>query len=96
MKKVLIISYYWPPSGGSGVQRWLKFSKYLPKYGWQPIVCTPENPYNELFDLELSKDLPDNINIWKFQYGSHILLRTKFLGRIIPKLQVLYPLKVQS
>ena len=43
MKKVLIITYYWPPSGGSGVQRWLKFSKYLPKYGWKPIIYTPQN-----------------------------------------------------
>ncbi|RUA31716.1 MAG: hypothetical protein DSY76_01185 [Bacteroidetes bacterium] len=40
MKKVLIISYYWPPSGGAGVQRWLKFAKYLPEYGWEPIVLT--------------------------------------------------------
>ena len=41
--KVLIITYYWPPSGGSGVQRWLKFVKYLPTLGWQPYVFTPEN-----------------------------------------------------
>ena len=44
MKKVLIITYYWPPTGGSGVQRWVKFSKYLPQFGWQPIIYTPENP----------------------------------------------------
>ncbi len=44
MKKVLIISYYWPPSGGAGVQRWLKFSKYLSEFGWEPIVYTPTNP----------------------------------------------------
>ena len=40
MKKVLIITYYWPPSGGAGVQRWLKFAKYLPEYGWQPVILT--------------------------------------------------------
>lgn len=40
MKKVLIITYYWPPSGGAGVQRWLKFTKYLPQYGIEPIVLT--------------------------------------------------------
>ena len=40
MKKVLIISYYWPPSGGAGVQRWLKFAKYLPEFGWQPVILT--------------------------------------------------------
>ena len=45
MKKVLIISYYWPPAGGSGVQRWLKFSKYLPENNFIPVIFTPENPY---------------------------------------------------
>jgi glycosyltransferase involved in cell wall biosynthesis len=40
MKKVLVITYYWPRSGGAGVQRWLKFTKYLPEYGWEPVVLT--------------------------------------------------------
>jgi glycosyltransferase involved in cell wall biosynthesis len=40
MKKVLIITYYWPPSGGAGVQRWLKFAKYLPDLGWEPVILT--------------------------------------------------------
>ena len=44
MKRLLIITYYWPPTGGSGVQRWVKFSKYLPQFGWQPVIYTPENP----------------------------------------------------
>ena len=39
-KKVLILSYYWPPSGGSGVQRWMYFAKYLKQFGWEPIVIT--------------------------------------------------------
>ena len=41
-KKVLIITYYWPPSGGSGVQRWLKFTKYLRDFGWEPVIYTPD------------------------------------------------------
>lgn len=45
MKKVLIITYYWPPSGGAGVQRWLKFAKYLPEFGWQPIILTVDPSY---------------------------------------------------
>ena len=45
MKKVLIITYYWPPSGGAGVQRWLKFAKYLPEYGWQPVILTVDPEY---------------------------------------------------
>lgn len=40
MKKILVITYYWPPSGGAGVQRWLKFTRYLPEYGVQPVVLT--------------------------------------------------------
>lgn len=45
MKKVLIITYYWPPSGGAGVQRWLKFAKYLPEQGWQPVILTVDPKY---------------------------------------------------
>lgn len=45
MKTVLIITYYWPPSGGAGVQRWLKFVKYLPEFGWRPIVLTVNPQY---------------------------------------------------
>lgn len=45
MKRVLIITYYWPPSGGAGVQRWLKFAKYLPEFGWQPIILTVDPSY---------------------------------------------------
>ena len=45
MKKVLIITYYWPPSGGAGVQRWLKFAKYLPEFGWQPVILTVDPDY---------------------------------------------------
>lgn len=58
MKKVLIITYYWPPSGGSGVQRWLKFAKYLPKYGWQPIIYTPSNPESPATDSSLEGEVP--------------------------------------
>jgi glycosyltransferase involved in cell wall biosynthesis len=45
LKKVLIITYYWPPSGGAGVQRWLKFAKYLPEFGWQPVILTVDPEY---------------------------------------------------
>ena len=61
MKKVLVISYYWPPSGGPGVQRVLKFCKYLPEFGWEPIVLTVKNgefPYRDeslLVDAESIK-----------------------------------------
>ena len=62
-KKILIITYYWPPAGGPGVQRWLKFAKYLPEFGWQPIIYTPENPSYPLLDESLMKDVPKDLEI---------------------------------
>ena len=58
MKRVLIISYYWPPTGGSGVQRWVKFAKYLPALGWQPVIYTPENPEQLAVDETLAGEAP--------------------------------------
>jgi glycosyltransferase involved in cell wall biosynthesis len=54
MKKVLIITYYWPPSGGAGVQRWLKFAKYLPEFGWQPVILTVDSQYASYPQLDES------------------------------------------
>jgi glycosyltransferase involved in cell wall biosynthesis len=65
-KKVLIITYYWPPSGGSGVQRWLKFVKYLPSFGWKPYVFTPENPAFAIRDESLLKDVPAEAEVIHF------------------------------
>ena len=53
-RKVLIITYYWPPSGGVGVQRWLHFAINLKKLGWEPIIYTPLNPQFEVQDLKLA------------------------------------------
>ncbi|MEI3789839.1 MULTISPECIES: glycosyl transferase family 1 [unclassified Chryseobacterium] len=64
-KKILIITYYWPPAGGPGVQRWLKFAKYLPEFGWNPVIYTPENPSYPLLDESLLKDVPQNLEIVK-------------------------------
>ena len=63
MKRVLIITYYWPPSGGSGVQRWVKFAKYLPSEGWQPVIYTPENPELTAVDKTLSAEIPPEAEI---------------------------------
>jgi hypothetical protein len=65
LNKVLIITYYWPPFGGSGVQRWLKFVKYLPAFGYQPFVYTPENPSVDIQDKSLLKDVPTEAEIIK-------------------------------
>lgn len=64
-KRVLIITYYWPPSGGSGVQRWLKFAKYLPSMGCTPYVFTPENPSFDIKDESLLKDIPAEAEVIK-------------------------------
>ncbi len=65
MRKVLIITYYWPPSGGAGVQRWLKFVKYLRLYGWEPVVYTPENPEPPAFDETLAREIPEGTVVVK-------------------------------
>ena len=65
MKRLLIISYYWPPTGGSGVQRWVKFSKYLPEFGWQPVIYTPENPEQLARDESLLADVPECAEVVK-------------------------------
>lgn len=65
MKKVLIVTYYFPPSGGPGVQRVLKFIKYLPKFGWQPVVFTVSNGQLLGYDESLFEDLSDEVKIYK-------------------------------
>lgn len=65
MKKVLIITYYWPPAGGAGVQRALKFVKYLPQFGWQPIVLSVENPDSPTEDRSLLEDIPKECKVYK-------------------------------
>ena len=62
-KKVLIITYYWPPAGGPGVQRWLKFTKYLPEFGVEPHVYIPENPSYPILDESLVQDIHPEIKI---------------------------------
>lgn len=65
MKKVLVITYYWPPAGGPGVQRWLKFVKYLRDFDVEPVVYIPENPQYPLTDDTFNNDIPSDITIYK-------------------------------
>jgi glycosyltransferase involved in cell wall biosynthesis len=81
MKRVLIITYYWPPSGGAGVQRWLKFSKYLPKFGWQPVVFTPENVEAPVIDHSLLQDFPPEVEVVKNRIWEPYDLYKFFLGK---------------
>lgn len=80
-KRVLIITYYWPPSGGAGVQRWLKFVKYLREFGWEPIIYTPSNPEAPAEDLSLIKDIPDGIEVLKTEIWEPYSYYKKFIGQ---------------
>lgn len=62
-KKVLIITYYWPPAGGPGVQRWLKFVKYLPDFDIEPIVYIPDDPTYPILDEGLLEEVSDKVTI---------------------------------
>ena len=81
MKKVLILTYYWPPSGGAGVQRWLKFTKYLKRYGWEPIIYTAENGEIPVVDMSLLKDVPEELTILKTPIWEPYQLYKRFIGR---------------
>ncbi len=65
MKRALIITYYWPPAGGPGVQRWLKFVKYFREFGVEPIVYAPENPNYPLVDEKFASEIPSDIEVLK-------------------------------
>ncbi len=77
-KKVLIVTYYWPPAGGPGVQRWLKFAKYLPEFGYEPVIYTPENPSYPLVDETLIKEVPDDLKIVKTNIWEPYQIAEKF------------------
>ena len=63
MKRVLVIAYYWPPSGGSGVQRWVKFVKYLQAQGWQPVVFAPQNADYPSLDPSFEAEVPASVEV---------------------------------
>ena len=63
VKKALIITYYWPPAGGSGVQRWLKFTKYFRSFDIEPIIYTVRNAKYPLVDFSLETDVPEDIEV---------------------------------
>ena len=80
MKQVLIITYYWPPSSGVGVQRWLKFAKYLPQYGWKPVIFTPENPDFNLKDEGLKAEIAPETEELRFPIWEPFQIFDKLTG----------------
>jgi glycosyltransferase involved in cell wall biosynthesis len=81
LKKVLIITYYWPPAGGSAVYRWLKFSKYLKEFGWEPIIYTAENGEYAEIDHSNEKDIPKELKIIKQSIWEPYMFYKKFIGQ---------------
>lgn len=96
MKKVLIISYYWPPTGGSGVQRWVKFCKYLRSFGWEPVVYTPENPEQLATDESLVADLPADMVVLKRHISEPYEIYRKLFGKSTGKGAGVNPLNQQE
>ncbi|MCO5230109.1 MAG: glycosyltransferase [Chitinophagales bacterium] len=80
-KKVLIIGYYWPPSGGIGIFRNLKFVKYLREFGWEPIMLTPLNPSYPFIDNNQVNEIPEGITVLKSKIWEPLDLFKKISGR---------------
>ncbi|MFC2138738.1 glycosyltransferase [Bacteroidota bacterium] len=65
MKKVLIITYYWPPGSGPGVQRFLKICKYLREFNWEPLILTVKNGSYPSIDESLLNDIPEKVKVFR-------------------------------
>jgi hypothetical protein len=63
MKRILIITYYWPPAGGPGVQRWLYFVKYFREFGIEPVVYIPEDAHYPIRDESFVAEIPSDVEI---------------------------------
>jgi glycosyltransferase involved in cell wall biosynthesis len=89
MRKVLIITYYWPPAGGPGVQRIIKYAKYLPDFGWQPVILTVEHPTSPARDESLLANIPNDALIYKTNtlepFNFYRLLTGRRKGENLPK-----------
>jgi glycosyltransferase involved in cell wall biosynthesis len=81
MKKVLIITYYWVPAGGGGVQRWVKFAKYFREYGWEPVIYTVSNGDYPLLDPTLAKNVPEGVEVIRTPIWEPYEFYNKLTGR---------------
>jgi glycosyltransferase involved in cell wall biosynthesis len=84
MQKVLIVTYYWPPGSGAGVQRWLKFSRYLPQYGWDPFILTVDPQYAAYpaIDNSMTSEVPGNLIVYKTKANDFFRYYKKDKSRI--------------
>jgi len=81
MKKVLIITYYWPPMGGGGVQRWLKITKYLREFGWEPVIFTADGSEISMHDESLLSDIPSGVKVIKAPIWEPFDLYKRLMGK---------------
>ncbi len=81
MKKVLVITYYWPPSGGSGVQRWLKCVRYLRDFGWEPVVYTALDSEYPVIDETLAAQVPAGVEVIRRPIWEPYKLYKRFTGQ---------------
>lgn len=79
-KKVLIITYYWPPAAGAGVFRVLKFVKYLPHFGWKPVILTVKNGAFPARDPSLTTEVPDICRVYTSRNFEPANLYKKVVG----------------
>jgi glycosyltransferase involved in cell wall biosynthesis len=90
-KKVLIFTYYWPPAGGVAVQRFLKFSKFLPEFGWEPIIITVNDGSYPYYDESLVKEIAPSLRVYRTKtfepFELYNLLRGK-KGKSMPLVTV--------
>jgi glycosyltransferase involved in cell wall biosynthesis len=79
VKKVLVITYYWPPGGGAGVQRWLKMARYLPEFDIEPLILTVDSDYATYpaTDISLEKDIPAGLNVFKTKATDYFRLLSR-------------------
>ncbi len=88
MKKVLLVTYYWPPAGGPGVQRMVRFARLLPEFGWEPVILTVKNGDYPARDEELIRELPADIKVYRTSaiepYGLFRFLSGKGKSEKIP------------
>lgn len=80
-KKVLVITYYWPPAGGSAIQRVIKFVKYMREYGWEPVILTVSNGEYPATDPSFLAEIPENIKVYKTKALQPFGLYKRFTGK---------------
>lgn len=81
MRKLLIFTYYWPPGSGPGVQRFVKFCKYLGELGWKPTVVTVRNGSYPSMDKSLEAEVPDDLKVFRTKTWEPFAVYNRLTGK---------------